>query len=467
VICSRFRNATALCAGIGFGLALTGCVLSPAGTSNERAKADTASKAYETPLSSRQVPDLPAEASWRDVLSRALLVNGELEAAFYEWKVALARIDQAAVWPNSNVAVSFSYMFSSENVKAWNRTTLGVGFDPAMNLTLPVKARTAGKVALDAAREAGERFRAVKFDVQRKVLSAYFELALTEELIRIEQDNLSLLKLLVDSAATRAQAGGPLQDLLKAQIESRTAESDLANTRAKAASMRSMLNAMVGRAADASLTLPTTLPSSRPINVDDSHLIAVAVTQNPELAALAQQVAGRKDAIELARLAYLPDFGPSASITGNVSQSIGTMLMLPTKAPAIRAAIDEAQAMRASSEAMLRQTRQDRGASFVATLYLMRNAERQSELYRQRIIPSTQALVSSSRSAYAAGTAGFADLVDSERMLLSMRRMLAEARVEREERLVDLEALAGVDIETLVSTSGAETSSGLASGTRQ
>jgi outer membrane protein TolC len=92
----------------------------------------------------------------------------------------------------------------------------------------------------------------------------------------------------------------------------------------------------------------------------------------------------------------------------------------------------------------------------------MRNAERQSESYRRQIIPAAQALVSSSRSAYAAGTVGFADLVDSERMLLVMRRMLAEAQMEREERLVDLETLAGVDIETLMSATGAETGSTLA-----
>jgi hypothetical protein len=80
----------------------------------------------------------------------------------------------------------------------------------------------------------------------------------------------------------------------------------------------------------------------------------------------------------LARLAYLPDFGPSASINGSLSQSLGTILMLPTKAPAIRAAITEAQAMVRSSGAVLRQTRQDRAASFVANLYLMRNAEQQT-----------------------------------------------------------------------------------------
>jgi len=106
---------------------------------------------------------------------------------------------------------------------------------------------------------------------------------------------------------------------------------------------------------------------------------------------------------------------------------------------------------------MLRQTHQDRAASFVANLYLMRNAERQMQLYRQQIIPAAQALVSSSRAAYAAGAVGFADLVDSERMLLTMRRMLAEVEMEREERLIDLEALAGVDVETLASTARPET----------
>lgn len=434
---------------VALGLSLTGCTLIPKGTEEELATLTAASRPYEAPLEARQLPDLPAAPNWRDTLSRAFLVNGELESAYFEWKAAFARIDQAAIWPNGNVALSFSYMFSSENVKAWNRTTIGAGFDPSMNLTLPIKARTGGKVALDAAREAGEKFRAVKFDLQRKVLSAYLELAQTEELVRIEHDNLTLLKLLADSASQRAQAGGPMQDLLKALIESQSAENELRALEAKAGSMRSMLNGMLARAAEAPLNLPPNLPSPRLITVDDARLIGAGVAQNPELGALARQVAGRTDAIELARLAYLPDFSPSASITGSLSQSIGTMLMLPTKLPAIRAAIVEAQAMAQSSEAMLRQTRQDRAASFVATLYLMRDAERQTTLYRQRVVPAAQQLVSSSLSAYAAGTIGFADLIDSERLLLETRRMVAEVQVERELRLAELEALAGVDIETL------------------
>lgn len=383
------------------------------------------------------------------MLSRAFLANGELESSYFEWKAAFTRIDQVATWPNSNVALSFGYLFSPGNMKAWDRTTIGAGFDPSMNLSLPVKTRTAGKVALDAAREAGDRFRAVKFDLQRRVLVAYLDLALTEELIRIERDNLTFLKLLSDSASDRAEAGGPMQDLFKALIESETAQNDLAGLEAKSNSMRGELNGMLGREPSAPLGLPPALPPPRPVTADDAALIAVAVSQNPELAALAQQVAGRSDAVELARLAYLPDIIPSASITGSVSQSLGAMLMVPTKLPAIRAAIDEAAAMTRSAEAMLRQTQRDRAARFVADLYLMRNAEREGELYRARVVPAARQLVSSSRNAYAAGTIVFADLIDSERMFISVRRMVAEAQIEREQRLAELEALAGIDIETL------------------
>lgn len=404
---------------------------------------------FEPRIEARQLPELPAVVSWQDALSRAFLANGELESSYFEWRAAFARIDQVATWPNTNVALSFGYMFSPGNMKTWDRTTIGAGFDSSMNLSLPVKTRTAGKVALDAAREAGDRFRALKFDLQRRVLEAYLDLALTEELIRIERDNLTFLKLLSDSAADRAEAGGPMQDLFKALIESETAQNDLAGLEAKAQAMRGELNGMLGRDASAPLGLPPDLPAPRPVIADDAALITMAVAQNPELAALAQQVAGRRDAVELARLAYLPDVIPSASITGSVSQSLGAMLMVPTKLPEMRAAIDEARSMTRSTQAMLRQTTQDRAARFVADLYLLRNAERETQLYRARVVPAARQLVSSSRNAYAAGTIGFADLIDSERMFISVRRMVAEAQIEREQRLAELEALAGVDIETL------------------
>lgn len=170
---------------------LSGCVLAPEGTFEEQAKLESVSPLFEPPVEFRELPPLPARVVWREALQRAFLANGELESAYFEWKSALARVDRDATWPNTNVMLGFRYMFSPENIKTWNRVTLSGTFMPSVTLQLPIKTIAAGKVALQAAREAGERFLAAKFDLQKRVLIAYYDLALAEEKVRIQRDNLT------------------------------------------------------------------------------------------------------------------------------------------------------------------------------------------------------------------------------------------------------------------------------------
>jgi len=245
------------------------------------------------------------------------------------------------------------------------------------------------------------------------------------------------------------KAGGQQQDLLRAQTQYRLAENVLEGMNSEHHAMTAMLNGMLAREPDAPLDLPQVLPEPRPLTADDARLISVAVENNPEMARLARQVAGRKDAIELARMAYIPDINPMAAFTGGASQMLGAMVGLPTTLPEIRGRIDEARAMLRASEATLRQTGSDRAAGFVASLYTLRNAERQAAVFRETILPRAQQALSASRQAYATGTGSFTDLIDSQRTLLDVRLMVAEAQVEREKRLAELEALAGVDFETL------------------
>ena len=55
-------------------------------------------------------------------------------------------------------------------------------------------------------------------------------------------------------------------------------------------------------------------------------------------------------------------------------------MILPTTIPAIKASIEEARAMLGATEAMARQTKNDRAANFVAALYALRSAETQVKL---------------------------------------------------------------------------------------
>jgi outer membrane protein TolC len=146
---------------------------------------------------------------------------------------------------------------------------------------------------------------------------------------------------------------------------------------------------------------------------------------------------------------YIPDINPIAGFTGNISQFAGAMVTVPMAIPMIRGQIKETKAMLAATEAMARQTRSERGASFVAALVAIRNAERQTQLLEQIILPKAQQVLTSSRQAYATGSISFIELVDTQRTLLEVRQMIAEAKIAREKQLAEIESLAGVDIETL------------------
>jgi outer membrane protein TolC len=426
-----------------------GCALTPKGMKEEQARLAAFAGRYEPPFEERQLPDLPEVPGWRDVLHRAFLANGDLEAAYFDWKAALERVGIASAWPNSNIALGYSYAFSSDAMKSFDRMTFSAGFDAMENLSFPVKTAQAGKVALAEARAAGERFRRAKFALQERVLGTWAEYALLAERERLERLDLDLLEALMDTAAGRVQSGAPQQEILRAEIALRGAEDALRNTQAELAAMRAMLNGMLAREPDAPLPPPAALPDPRPIRADDAALLAAAAAANPDLAVLARQVEGRADALELARLQWIPDINPSAVFTGSISQAIGAIIVLPTTIAEIRGAINEAGAMLRGSQAMLRQALHDRGASVVATLVALRNSERQEALFARRILPVAEQLAANVRSSYASGTSSYAELVDAQRAIIEIRLTAAESATAREKRLAELEALAGVDIETV------------------
>jgi outer membrane protein TolC len=237
--------------------------------------------------------------------------------------------------------------------------------------------------------------------------------------------------------------------MLRTDIELRRAENELLTMEAQLPQMRAMLNAMIGRAADAPLSPPSSLPPVRVIPADDAELLAVGVLSNPELKALAHETAGRRDALERARMEYIPDFNPFAAITGDTEQVLGIMITLPTVIPRIQGMVKEARADLRRVQAMARQTRLDRNAEYVASLYAMRNAERQARVFEEFIIPSARRVFDSARQSYSAGTGAYLDLIEAQRTLLGVQLALAEAKAAREKSLADLEALAGVDVETL------------------
>jgi outer membrane protein TolC len=159
------RGAALLLVG---GIVLGGCVLAPREAKADQAALQKAGTPYRRPFGQRQLPEVPEKPQSQDVLRRALLANGDLEAAYFEWAVAVANIKQAGGYPNTALSLSFEPMIESGTVFGRD-TTVTVGPDPMENLAFPSKVYQAGKVATDDARAAGRRFDARRLDVRRQV----------------------------------------------------------------------------------------------------------------------------------------------------------------------------------------------------------------------------------------------------------------------------------------------------------
>jgi len=114
--------------------------------------------------------------------------------------------------------------------------------------------------------------------------------------------------------------------------------------------------------------------------------------------------------------------------------------------------VTEARAGLRRARAIARQTRLDRAAEYVAAVYALRDTERQAALFEQQVLPSAQRVLDTARQSYTAGTGAYLELIEAQRTLLDVRLTLAEARAAREKNLVDLEALAGVDVETITAS---------------
>ncbi len=415
---------------------------------------DAAGRSYARPFVIRALPDLADDPDWRTVLQRAFLANGDLESAYYEWRAAVARIDIAAGWPDSNLSLDFEYLFNSENLKAWDRTTLRLGFDPMQNVSLPPKVFAAGRVALDDARAVGRRFTLAKFMLQEQVLALLDDYALLAERIRLQEQEVALLEVAAASATARVAAGASQGDVAVIEAERAQALNELATLRADVGQMRAQLNALVARPPNAPFALPRRLPEGRPLTVPDGRVLQVAAENDPELAVLAAEVAGRADALTLARLQYLPDINPFAGMSGSMEQVVGAAVSLATRFPQIRAAIREARAMLSAGEAGLRQARLGRGAAVVATLVALRDSERRTEVLQCQVQPALEQAAASARREYAAGNARLGDWMEAERARLELLRLVADSRIAREKQLAALETLAGVDFETLTTDGG-------------
>jgi outer membrane protein TolC len=425
-------------------LALAACTLEPAGTDEQfaRLRDAGADAAWAQPPARRELPELPPQPKREDVVARALLANGELEAAWHDWRAALEGVLVASGWPNTDLSVGLTSFVAHGSL--WDTSAVSLGFDPMQMLLLPQKVRQAGEVAFEEALATGRRFEAQRLALRAEVLSAWAEWSVLGERLAAQEQDLALLESLERQARAAVGTGAAQAGLLDSQTKLAEARNALATLRADVEGRRAALNALLLRAPDAPLALPTTLPEPR-TRPSDADILRAGVAANPELAALAHDAAARGEAEELAGLRWFPNVAPSAQAGGGMDESVSLGFTLPTSVPSVLAALRQAQAQADAANARLRQGEADTRAALASELAALHAEEQVLATLDESLAPAARALADNQRQAYVNGAGGLSELVEAQRALLELRVTRAEAAAARETRLASIERLVGVD----------------------
>jgi cobalt-zinc-cadmium efflux system outer membrane protein len=155
------------------------------------------------------------------------------------------------------------------------------------------------------------RWQAQRLALARKIITAYFDLALVVRGDQINTQLMDLVRQLLQSSESRYASGmGLQQDVLQAQVElSRLTDehNDLADRRR---AQNRKLNELLNRPAFQVVTPVVRVPP--PImNLDSQQLQEMALRRNPEIIARGLAIEQAGVAVDLARKDFYPDFNVS------------------------------------------------------------------------------------------------------------------------------------------------------------
>ena len=421
-------------------IASTACAGSP--TASERAaRSDVAaiSRRYRPGDARPVLPALTAASPLADYLRFAMLNSPGVEAAYYDWAAAVEGITLARSRPDPRLT------FESDITD----TVLSLMPGLMVDLPGPGKLRAAGDVMAAESRVAYFGFEREVLRTALAVKTAYYRLHFLEETIRVERETLRLLGDLEQLAQQQNAAGRvTLQDVLRAQIARDQVETQITNLEDSRSALAAELKSALGLGpGDTTPPIPATFePSMGDPRPDE--LLATALTRNPALRAMEEDVLRAEASLGLARKSGVPDFSLGLEVDFKGDPTLfrpSAGMTLPIWRDKIAAEIAGAQASKRAAEARLTAEQVQIAAELASMLFMYREAVRNEALLADKLVPKARQSLDAARAGYVNGRAGFLDVIDAQRTLLEFELTGIEARTQRELALASLSlAIAGV-----------------------
>ncbi|HRX86661.1 MAG TPA: TolC family protein, partial [Phycisphaerae bacterium] len=246
----------------------------------------------------------PAEpVRLREFIVVALGNNPQIEAAEERARAQAERVAQVTALPDPTVMTK-TLPEPVRTAEGDNYFVLGV----QQKFPIPGKLDHAGRAALHDLQAALEQVQAQRLAVIADVKRAYFRIYVIDQTIVIDQTNQDLVRGLVDVARSQSASGQRTQgDALRAQVELSDLQSQIISLRQERARAVAQLNRLLSRSPDTEI--PAVAPFDlRTVDLAVDRLFGLAEDSNPQLAGLRAQIDRAQEQLEVAKLAWWPDF---------------------------------------------------------------------------------------------------------------------------------------------------------------
>jgi outer membrane protein TolC len=393
----------------------------------------------------------PAPLSLEDAIEGAMRSNPEIAEA-----QSRARAEKAAIRSHSFLEDPHLGFMREKGLTEMEQSQGPMSsWSISQGLRFPAKYFVEGSAQGDRAQAAEIRAQHQIHEVWSKTVSAYYELYASDRILQLLEAQKETLREVARIAERRHSTGtAAQQDEMKAHVEQTRIENDLLVAHEERDAAEASVNTLINRDPStpiASFRQDLAVPA---VTLDPREIANVAKERSrPILAARASVDAAHQERA-LAWLSFAPDFrlsyrhATSGAEAGNYAASIEMSIPLwfPVRQSSL---VSEARARAQAEEDRLATTEREVDSRVRILLSRVTAHRRMIDVYRTALIPQASSTLSSSRSAYSAGRASFADLLDSERSLYQVRMAFFRTLSEYVDALTGLEALVSRPISDL------------------
>ena len=290
-----------------------------------------------------------------------------------------------------------------------------------------------------------------KLDLRLDAKRAYYMLVLNGKRREINRASRGLAATIAQAALGRYSTGiGGHHDVVRAKVEVNALDVELTNLDGERSVAIAMINALRDRPVDEPTGEPILVSSPR-AEETVATLVERANAQRPELRGMHAMQLEATAMADLARRERYPDIMGSVWMNQNIGAppSAGGMVgftipVFGISRQGYRAGAFDARAQGAGEDAaamraMIR-------FEVAAALVRVQTMSRRVELVETVVLPTARESLDASLAGYGASTLDVLSLLDARRSLQSAWLALAEAQVEREMALAELERAVGVPI---------------------